>query len=196
MKVSPGLAVTRHHDPVREHARAAGNGGKIAARLADDRSRFAGDRALIDRGCALDAPRHRPECSRPPPPARHRRDAARLARTATGARAILGIASFFAITVCFKPRSAAACALLRPSANASAKFAKSSVNQSQIATFRMNQPGASPGPRAPAATARGQNAADVDDEHHWVAPLHARIELTKRIERAPATSERSNMESL
>ena len=43
-------------------------------------------------------------------------------------------------------RSDAACALPRPSAIASAKLAKSTVNQSQIDTQKMNQAGASPLP--------------------------------------------------
>ena len=41
-------------DPVRQHARAAGDRRAIAARLADDRRRLAGDRRLVDRGDALD----------------------------------------------------------------------------------------------------------------------------------------------
>src|SRR5579872_6655586 len=43
-------------------------------------------------------------------------------------------------------RSASACALPRPSASASAKFAKTTVNHSQIATLPMNGAGASPFP--------------------------------------------------
>ena len=43
-------------------------------------------------------------------------------------------------------RRDAACALPRPSAMASAKFAKSTVNQSHRETQKMNQPGASPLP--------------------------------------------------
>ena len=44
------------------------------------------------------------------------------------------------------PRRLAVCALLRPSARASAKLANSTVNQSQTATARMNPAGASPVP--------------------------------------------------
>ena len=43
-------------------------------------------------------------------------------------------------------RSEAACALPRPSAMASAKFAKSTVNHSQTDTQKMNEAGASPFP--------------------------------------------------
>jgi hypothetical protein len=43
-----------HHDPVRQHAGAAGDRGEVAARLADHRRRFAGDGAFVDRGHAFD----------------------------------------------------------------------------------------------------------------------------------------------
>ena len=43
-----------HHDPVGEDARAAGDGREVAARLADHRRRFAGDGAFVDRGDAFD----------------------------------------------------------------------------------------------------------------------------------------------
>ncbi len=39
-----GIGGDAHLDPVRDHARAAGHGGPVAARLANDRSRLAGDR--------------------------------------------------------------------------------------------------------------------------------------------------------
>jgi hypothetical protein len=57
-----------------------------------------------------------------------------------------GASSFFAMVSRFAPRSAAACALLRPSATASAKLANSTVNHSQIVTARMKPAGASPWP--------------------------------------------------
>ena len=41
-------------DPVGEDGRAAGDGRAVAARLADDRRGFAGDRRFVDRGDALD----------------------------------------------------------------------------------------------------------------------------------------------
>ena len=43
-----------HLDPVRDDAGAAGHGRSVAARLADDRRRFAGDRRLVDRRDAFD----------------------------------------------------------------------------------------------------------------------------------------------
>jgi len=57
-------------------------------------------------------------------------------------------ASFFAETSRRALRSESACALPRPSAMASAKFAKSTVNQSQSETARMKPAGASPLPRS------------------------------------------------
>lgn len=43
-----------------------------------------------------------------------------------------------ALTVCFKARNDAACALMRPSASASAKLANKTVNQSQTEIDRIN----------------------------------------------------------
>ena len=119
-----------HDDLVGEHARAAGHGRAVAARLADHRRRLAGDRRLVDARDALD---HlavggdqlargddddvaaRAAGSRAPP---------RPTRPARRRRAIVSARVL---------RSVSACALPRPSATASAKFANSTVNQSQIA---------------------------------------------------------------
>ena len=49
-----GFGRDAHLDPVREHARAAGDRRTVAAGLADDRRRLAGDRRLVDRGDAFD----------------------------------------------------------------------------------------------------------------------------------------------
>ena len=49
-----------------------------------------------------------------------------------------GSSSFLPIVLRFIPRSDAACALLRPSASASAKFANNTVNHNQIVIARMN----------------------------------------------------------
>ena len=54
----------------------------------------------------------------------------------------------FATSSCRERRRASACALPRPSAIASAKFANSTVNQSHTDTARMNPAGASPWPRS------------------------------------------------
>ena len=50
------------------------------------------------------------------------------------------------MTLRFMPRSDEACALLRPSASASAKLANSTVNHSHSAMARMKACGASPWP--------------------------------------------------
>ena len=55
-----------------------------------------------------------------------------------------------AVTSFLAERSAAAWALPRPSASASAKFAKNTVNQSSTAMLSVNQPGASAVPQSPA----------------------------------------------
>ena len=49
-----GIGRDAHHDPIGEHARAAGHGGAVAAALADDGGRLAGDRGLVHGGDALD----------------------------------------------------------------------------------------------------------------------------------------------
>ena len=149
--VEEGLARIRgdaHDQPVGEQARAAGDRAEVAARLADDRRRFAGDRALVDRADALDhlavggdevagfdehhvaAPQGRPGHLRP------------------ACRCDAPPRSFFAITSRRAPRRLAACAFARPSAIDSAKFANSTVNQSQIVTCRMNPGEASPLPKS------------------------------------------------
>ena len=51
---------------------------------------------------------------------------------------------FLAHVFCLRPRRLAACALLLPSASASAKFAKSTVNQSHSEIAKINPAGASP----------------------------------------------------
>ena len=82
-------------------------------------------------------------------------------------------------------RRASACALPRPSASASARLAKTTVSQSQIATVKVNHAGSSPPPSgAPPKTWISQptvvtSGADLDDEHHRVADLHARVELAQ-----------------
>ncbi len=49
----PRLGGDAHLDPVRDDARAGGDGGTVAARLADDGRALAGDRRLVDAGDAL-----------------------------------------------------------------------------------------------------------------------------------------------
>ncbi len=55
-----------------------------------------------------------------------------------------GLTTFLAMTVWRMPRSAVACARLRPSASASAKFANSTVNRSQTLMARIEPGRASP----------------------------------------------------
>ena len=134
---SPGIGGDADDDPVGEHRGAAGDGGVVAAGAADDRGALAGDGALVDRGDAhhdlavagdllvrLDEHRD-PLCGAPRP----RPSVCFAFRT--------GPFSFRAFTSRRAFRSVSACALPRPSAMASAKLAKSTVNQSQSETARM-----------------------------------------------------------
>ena len=182
--VEEGLARVHrdaHHQPVRQHARAAGHGREVAARLAHHRRRFAGDGALVDRGHAFDDfaverdhvagfDQHHVALAQVRAPARAakpgRRGAARF--------------SFLAQVSLRRPRSDAACALLRPSASASAKLANSTVNHSQTEIGQhegRRHAGVAREAQRMHPQQRGQDAADVDDEHHRVAPLHARAQL-------------------
>ena len=181
--VSPGFDADAHDDPVGQHARAAGHRREVAAGLADDRRRFAGDRALVDRGDAFDDLAVERDRRRRPRPARRRPCAARRPRCGCHGAPCFGALELLGDDLASSCRAAlAACALLRPSASASAKLANSTVNQSHSATARMNPAGASPLPRERLDAEHGrQDAADVDDEHHRVAPLHARVELGERV---------------
>ena len=78
--------------------------------------------------------------------ARCRPCAARSTASASRAAPRCGFASFFAIVSLRALFSDAACALLRPSAIASAKLANSSVTHSHSVTARMKPAGASPLP--------------------------------------------------
>ena len=83
----------------------------------------------------------------------------------------------------FMPRRLAACALLRPSASASARFANSTVIQSQQAIAPMKLAGASPGPEQRLDPESGrEQAAHEHDEHHRIANLLARIELGEGVD--------------
>ena len=123
------------HEPVREQLRAAGDGRAVAARLADHRRRLSGDGRLVDRADALDdlavgrddhpglddddvALLRGPP---PPPPRACRRRAGGARSSSCASRAA---------------RPPAPCP--RPSAIASAKFAKSTVSQSQNAITPTN----------------------------------------------------------
>ena len=88
-----------------------------------------------------------------------------------------GSRSFFAVMSLRVALRLAACALPRPSAIASAKFAKRSVNQSQRMIWKLK-------PRLPAPVAEvaqeedgGEERHHLDDEHHRVADHLPRVEL-------------------
>ena len=81
--------------------------------------------------------------------------------------------SFRAVAVSRLARSEAACALPRPSATASARFANSTVSHSHTVTEMTNTLGCGE------AQHRGQGGADLDDEHHRVVPHHPRIQVAQ-----------------
>ena len=85
-------------------------------------------------------------------------------------------------------RSVSAWARPRPSAKASAMFAKTTVSHSQNAIVNVYQAGSC---RRRAACRRTtwiepgdgrDHRADLDDEHHRVAELHARVELLEAVD--------------
>ena len=174
-----------HHDPVRQHAGAAGHGGAVAARLADHGRRLAGDRRLVDRGDALDdlavggdhlAGRHDDHVV-----------AAQVPRPGPSRRRPSGGPAGERWSRCGRWRSVSACALPRPSAIASAKLANSTVSHSQAVICSSK-------PRPPAA---GDH--DRPRARRWSAPqptsttnitglraISARVELADRIDEGRA----------
>ena len=132
----PGSCVTSITSRSESSLRAAGDGRAVAAGLADHRRRLAGDRRLVDRADALDdlavGGDHLAGARR----RRRRRAAAPAPGTSSS---VPSAARRCAIVVVRVARSAFACALPRPSAIASAKFAKSTVSQSQSAITPTNQ---------------------------------------------------------
>ncbi len=92
-------------------------------------------------------------------------------------------ASFFAGVSLRACRSVSACAFPRPSAIASAKLAKSTVNHSQSETAKMKPAEASPcPPSAWTKSAVVKDAPDLDDEHDRVLELMARVELSEGVD--------------
>ena len=162
-----GIGGDAHDDPVGEHLGAAGDRRAVAAALADDGRGLAGDGRLVDRGDALDdlavAGDELPGLDD------HRVALAQLRRRHRSPRGRRR--SRRAVVSWRILRSAAACALPRPSAIASAKLAKSTVNQSQSVTAAVNQTGACAGGVVHDVAhqqARGQQRADLDHEHDRV----------------------------
>jgi hypothetical protein len=114
-----GIDGDAHDQPVGQHARAAGHGREVAAGFADHRRRFAGDGAFVDRGHAFDdlavGGTVSPASTSTTSPLR--RSVSGL-RTVCHSASVRGACSFLAQVSFFRPRSDAACALLRPSASA------------------------------------------------------------------------------
>ena len=88
-------------------------------------------------------------------------------------------------------RSALACALPRPSAIASAKFANSTVSQSQTAIVATNQSWlVSPRAELEEEDPRRDHAAELDDEHHRVPHLERGSSFGNESRIAASTSSR------
>ncbi len=88
-------------------------------------------------------------------------------------------------------RRVSAWARPRPSANASAMFAKTTVSHSQMEIVNVYQAGSLPPQRLAAEHLdepgdRRDHRADLDDEHHRVADLDARIELHEAVDQRAA----------
>ena len=183
-KVSPGFDVIFDLDLIGEHARAAGDGRTIAARLANDGSRFAGDRRLVDRGDAFDDL----AVGRDQLAGGHEHH---IARTQLRARYLLDLAvaqHAFAMVSERALRSVSACALPRPSAMASAKFANNTVNHSHKVICRLNLKRRS----AAEQQHRCDHAADLDDEHDGIAH-HVVADSVSRSASADARAARSSI---
>ena len=165
-------------DLIRQHARAAGHGAAVAARLADDRRAFAGDDRLVDGRDAFDdlavsGNRLRPRC-RP----RRRRPAA---STTTPSRSVRSSVTRFAMVSVLVLRSDSACALPRASAIASAKVANRTVNQSQRSICSSKPMLAGAGRDVADEEQQHQRGADLDDEDDRILHQRHRIQLQHRI---------------
>ncbi len=90
-------------------------------------------------------------------------------------------------------RRAWAWAFPRPSASASGRLAKRTVNQSQSETAPMNHAGASPAPERLDPEDRRHHASDLDDEHHGVPRHGPRVQLHERIDHRLAAGLPSDM---
>ena len=160
MKVSPGIGGDPDDEPVGEDPGAAGDGRAVAAGLADDRGGLAGDRRLVHRGDAFDHFAVGGDEVARPAPARGRPARSSVADTDWKSRWFVRLAAAaWPGSACRVPRSASACALPRPSAIASAKLAKSTVNQSQSASWRVKPMPPRPAARSRTSDERGEHAA-------------------------------------
>ena len=144
--VEEALPRLRRHeddDPVGENARAAGDRGAVAARLADDGRRLARDRRLVDARDPLDhlavGRDHLPGRDDDLVADRQSSELGTSSSDPSGRRRC-------AIVSARVRRSSSACALPRPSAIASAKLANRTVNQSQAAISHANTLGSADAP--------------------------------------------------
>ena len=104
-----------------------------------------------------------------------------VANTDRKSRWFVGSRMRFARVSIRVPRSASACALPRPSAIASAKLAKRTVNQSQRASWRVKPTPPRPATRSRISAPVVSTRSDQDDEHHRVPHHVPRIELVHRV---------------
>ena len=170
-----------HHEPVGQQPRAAGDRAAVAARLADDRSRLAGDRRLVHRADALDHVAVARDQVAGLARRRGRRAGARARAPAPASPSSPpAVGHAWSLRVA---RSASAWALPRPSAIASARFAKSTVSHSQMAMTPVNHSGWPPPlTRSIRNVAGGDHRADLDHEHDRVADLDPWVELLERVD--------------
>ena len=184
-KALAGIGGDPHDQPVGQDPGAAGHGAAVTAAFADDRRAFAGDGAFVHRGNPFDhlavggddvAGFHQDRS-----PWR-----SAVAGTRLVGRAMLGLASAFWPWISWRVRRrASAWALPRPSASASAKLAKRTVNHSQTEhaedeagrRFTLTE-------QSLDEETGGQNTADFDDKHHRVADLPTRVEFAKSVNEA------------
>ena len=180
-KVWPALGGDPHDDPVGEHLGPAGDRRAVAAGLADDRGRLAGDGRLVDRGDALDdlavggdevagLAHHEVALGQ--------RGGGHQLLGAVGQQAPgLGLRAHLA-------QGVSACALPRPSAMASAKLAKSTVRNSQMVMDQLKMP------RMGDGLDEGDDRADQHHEHDRVLDLHPGVELVERVDEGLAAGSR------
>ncbi len=173
--VEEGRALRRgdaHLDPVGDDLRAAGHGRAVAAALADDRRRFAGDGGFIDRGDALDDL----AIARDEIAGLDQHDIAWLeSRSPATVLMPLGVDAPWRWSRSWSCAGVAACALPRPSATASAKLANSTVNHSQtIDLERECQIRSAPATRSRRNRIVVKRRDDLDHEHDRVARIMTR----------------------
>ncbi len=176
-----GIHVDAHDDPVREHASAAGHGVEVASRGANDRSALAGDRAFVDRRCALD---HLAVAG--DEVTLYNENDIALAQAVRRHRHLRGVA--LRLGELFRDRVPAG-ALQRRRLRLAASLGDGlgEVGEQQRYPQPQRHGENEPGRRFALAEDRlhpeyrRQDAADVDDEHHWIPPLVARREPEKAV---------------